>query len=137
MKRLILPFLLLAGTLLFQFFPGQLMSLFESGESTSEVTLAMTRMGVTALRTISLHFLIASIGITMANFFQAIGKGTYSLIISLLRQMLVLLPAAWLLKQLFGTVDAVWWCFLIAETFSAILSLLFFRKCDREILRKL
>ena len=129
--------ILLAGTLLFQLFPGQLMSLFESGESTSEVTLAMTRMGVTALRTISLHFLIASIGITMANFFQAIGKGTYSLIISLLRQMLVLLPAAWLLKQLFGTVDAVWWCFLIAETFSAILSLLFFRKCDREILRKL
>ena len=45
--------------------------------------------------------------------------------------------AAWLLKQLCGTVDAVWWCFLIAETFSAILSLLFFRKCDREILRKL
>ena len=129
--------ILLAGTLLFQIFPGRLMSLFESGESTSAVTLAMTRMGVVALRTISLHFLIASVGITLSNFFQAIGKGTYSLIISLLRQMLVLLPAAWALKLVFNTPDAVWWSFLIAETVAAALSLFYFRKCDREILRNL
>ena len=126
--------ILLAGTLLFQFFPNALMSLFESGEDTSEITLAMTRLGVVALRTISVHFLIASVGMSLGSFFQAIGKGTYSLIISLSRQLLVLLPAAWLLKQVFGTVDAVWWAFVIAEVVSGILSVVFFRKCDREIL---
>jgi len=129
--------ILALGLLLFQFFPGQLMSLFESGDSTSEVTRAMTRLGVTALRIISCHFLIASVGITLSNFFQAIGKGIYSLIISLSRQLIVLLPAALLLKAVFGTVDAVWWCFLIAEVFSAALSLYFYRKCDREIISRL
>ena len=129
--------ILALGLLLFQFFPEQLMSLFESGDSTSEVTRAMTRLGVTALRIISCHFLIASVGITLSNFFQAIGKGIYSLIISLSRQLIVLLPAALLLKAVFGTVDAVWWCFLIAEVFSAALSLYFYRKCDREIISRL
>ena len=129
--------ILLLGTLLFQLFPEALMSLFESGEDTSEITLAMTRLGVTALRTISIHFIIASVGMTFGSFFQAIGKGTYSLIISLCRQLLVLLPAAWVLKQIFGTVDSVWWSFVIAEVVSGLLSVLFFRKCDREILAKM
>ena len=125
------------GLALFQLFPGQLMSLFESGDSTSEVTLAMTRMGVVALRTISLHFLIASVGICLSNCFQAIGKGQYSLIISVCRQLLALLPAAWALKQIFGTVDAVWWSFLIAETVSTIISILLYRRVDREIISRL
>ncbi len=129
--------ILAVGTLLFQLFPGQLMSLFESGDSTSEVTKAMTQLGIPALRIISLHFIIASLGITLSNFFQAIGKGMYSLIISLCRQLLVLLPAAWILKEVFGTVDAVWWSFLIAEAASGIISLLFYRKADREIISKM
>ena len=129
--------ILAVGTLIFLFFPDALMSLFESGDSTSEITLAMTRLGETALRTISLHFIIASVGITLSNFFQAIGKGMYSLVVSLSRQLFILLPAAWALKLLFGTVDAVWWCFLIAECVSAVLCLLFYRKCDREIISKL
>ncbi len=128
--------ILLVGTLLFQIFPNALMSLFESGEDTSEITLAMTRLGVAALRTISIHFLIASVGMTFGSFFQAIGRGTYSLIISLCRQLAVLVPAAWLLKQIFGTVDAVWWAFVIAEVVSGMLSVIFFRKCDREIIQK-
>lgn len=128
--------ILLVGTLLFQIFPNALMSLFESGEDTSEITLAMTRLGVAALRTISIHFLIASVGMTFGSFFQAIGRGTYSLIISLCRQLAVLVPAAWLLKQIFGTVDAVWWAFVIAEVISGTLSVIFFRKCDREIIQK-
>ena len=114
-----------------------LMSLFESGEGTSEVTLTMTRLGVPALRTISLHFMIAAVAIVLTNVFQAIGKGMYSLIISLCRQLLVLLPAAYLLKSIFGTVGSVWWTFLIAEAVSLTLSLVFYRKCDREILSRL
>ena len=129
--------LLGAGLALFQLIPGTLMSFFESGESVSEVTRAMTRLGIPALRTISLHFLIASVGICLSNVFQAIGKGTYSLIISLCRQLFVLLPAAWILKEIFGTVDAVWWSFLIAETVSATLSWLLYRRVDREIISKL
>ena len=125
------------GTLLFLLFPDALMSLFESGEGTSEVTLTMTRLGVPALRTISLHFMIAAVAIVLTNVFQAIGKGMYSLIISLCRQLLVLLPAAYLLKSIFGTVDSVWWTFLIAEAVSLTLSLVFYRKCDREILSRL
>ena len=129
--------ILTVGLLIFQFFPGMLMSLFESGDSTSEVTLAMTRMGTVALRTISWHFLLASVSITLSNCFQAIGKGVYSLIISLCRQLLVLLPAAWMLKEIFGTVDAVWWSFLIAETVAAAMALLFFRRVDRKIISRL
>lgn len=129
--------ILAVGTLLFQLFPDALMSLFESGDSASEVTKSMTQLGNTALRIISLHFVLASIGITMSNFFQAIGKGMYSLIISLCRQLLVLLPAAWLLKEAFGTVDSVWWSFLIAEVASGIISLLFYRKANREIIAKM
>ena len=125
------------GTLLFLLFPDALMSLFESGEGTSEVTLTMTRLGVPALRTISLHFMIAAVAIVLTNVFQAIGKGMYSLIISLCRQLLVLLPAAYLLKSIFGTVGSVWWTFLIAEAVSLTLSLVFYRKCDREILSRL
>ena len=129
--------ILAVGLLLFQLVPGALMSLFESGESTSEVTLAMTRLGVVALRTISLHFPFAAVAICLSNCFQAIGRGTYSLIISLCRQLLVLLPSAWLLKQIFGTVDAVWWAFLIAEIFSATLSTVFYRRVDRSIISRL
>ena len=125
------------GLIIFQLFPGTLMSLFESGESTSEVTLAMTRLGIPALRTISLNFLLAAVGITLSNCFQAIGKGTYSLMISLLRQLVVLLPSAWLLKQFVGTVDAVWWSFTIAELFSGAMSLIIYRKVDREIISQL
>ena len=86
---------------------------------------------------ISLHFPFAAVAICLSNCFQAIGRGTYSLIISLCRQLLVLLPSAWLLKQIFGTVDAVWWAFLIAEIFSATLSTVFYRRIDRNIISRL
>ena len=49
----------------------------------------------------------------------------------------MLLPAAWALKEMFGTVDAVWWSFLIAEAASTVISLILYRKADREIISKL
>ena len=128
--------ILLAGMALFLIAPELLMRLFEPEEA-SEITLAMTGMGVVALRTICLHFPLAAVGITLSNVFQAIGRGLYSLIISLCRQLLVLLPAAWLLGSVFGTVDAVWWAFIIAEGVSALLSFLFWRRCDRTIISRL
>lgn len=121
-----------AGTVIFMVFPLQLMSLFESGEAE---TSGMVAIGVTAMRTISVHFVVAAVGITLSNSFQAVGRGVYSLIISLCRQLIVLLPAAWLLSRI--SLDAIWWSFLIAEAVSMTLSLIFFRKLDRETISRM
>ena len=128
--------ILLVGMLVFQLFPGMLMSIFDS-DAEPEVARQMREMGVNALWTISWCFLPAAIGITLSNVFQAVGKGTYSMIMSICRQLLVLLPVAYLLKALFGTVDAVWWCFVIAEAVSLVLCLLLYRRCDRKMLQPL
>ena len=128
--------ILLAGMLLFQLAPEMLMSIFDS-EAEPEVAQQMRDMGVVALRTISWCFVPAAVGITLSNVFQAVGRGMYSMIISICRQLLVLLPAAFLLKALFGTVDSVWWCFVIAEGISLVLCLLMYRRCDRTMIRPL
>ena len=124
------------GMLLFSSIPSQLMSVFESDVDPAAAA-QMRDLGVVALRVISTQFLLAAVGITLSNVFQAVGKGIYSMVISLCRQLLVLLPVAWLLKQSFGTVDAVWWCFPIAEGVSALICVLLYRKCDRELIAKL
>ena len=128
--------IMLVGMLIFQLMPEILMSIFDS-DAEPEVARQMREMGVVALRIISWNFLPAAIGITLSNVFQAVGKGIYSMIISICRQLLVLLPVAYLLKAVFGTVDAVWWCFVSAEAISLMLSLLLFRRCDRTMLRPL
>lgn len=127
--------ILAVGTVIFHLLPGVLMSLFVSGEGT-EVTASMQTLGVKALRTISLHFVTAAVGITLGNVFQALGKGLYSLIVSLCRQLVVLLPVAWLLSRT-GNVNAVWWSFLAAEGASLVITLLFYRRVDRTMLRDL
>ena len=89
-----------------------------------------------ALRTICTHFVIAAIGITLSTVFQAIGKGFYSLLMSLMRQLIVLLPVAWILSEL-GGLSAIWWSFPIAEIVSLTLCLILFRRVDRDILKPL
>ena len=69
----------------------------------------------------------------MGSIFQAFAKSTYSLVISVARQLVILIPAAWLLAQS-GNVNHVWWCFLIAETASLIVSSYFFRKLYNEMI---
>ena len=119
------------GTAAFLLIPELLLSLFEA-EGASD----LTAMGVVALRIISSHFILAAIGITLSTVFQAIGKGFYSLLMSLCRQLIVLLPAAWILSQL-GGVNAVWWCFPVAEAVSLALCLALFRKVDVQMLKPL
>ena len=119
------------GLLLFMTVPQVLLSLLESGDAGD-----LRVMGQAALRTISLSFLMAAIGIIVTVVFQAVGKGVYSLIMSLCRQLIVLLPAAYLLSRT-GSVSAVWWAFPIAELVSLTICLLLFRKVDREMLKKL
>ncbi len=128
--------IMLFGVLLFQLFPEALLSLFES-DTNPELIAAMNRLGVTALRVISWHFPIAAVGITLSNVFQAVGKGVYSLILSVCRQLAVLLPVAWLLARLTGSVDLVWWSFLIAEAVSCVMAVLFYRRVDSKYLRRL
>ena len=69
--------------------------------------------------------------------FQAVGRGLYSMIVSICRQLVVLLPVAWLIARLTGSVYAVWWCFPIAEIVALVLCLAFYRKCDRKLLASL
>ena len=124
--------LMAVGMLAFMLIPHPLMRLFEKGEN-----MEMTLMGIPALRTISLCFLPAAVGISLSTVFQSVGKGTYSLIVSLSRQLLVLLPSAWLLSEAFGTVSAVWWSFPIAELVSFVISLLMYRRVNRKMLQPL
>ena len=122
--------IMLAGMLLFMFAPKTLMGLFDSSEDGELIAL-----GAAALRTISLCFLPAAAGITISTVFQAVGKGVYSLIMSLSRQLIVLLPAAWLLARI--SLNAVWWAFPIAEVASLIICLILFARCNRMLLRPL
>ena len=117
---------LCAGTLCFEFFPRQLLGLFNASEN-------MMEMGVVALRKIGLHFPLAAAGIILGSVFQAFSRSYYSLIISLCRQLVVLIPAAWILSRITGDVNQVWWCFLIAELFSALIPVLFFRRVYRQV----
>ena len=128
--------ILLAGMLAFQLFPGALMSIFESGEG-SELIRQMTSIGEAALRIISISFLPAAVGITLSTVFQAVGRGVYSMIISIARQLGILLPAAWVIARLTGDVYAVWWCFPIAEIVALCMSLYFYRQCDRKMIAPL
>ena len=114
-----------AGMLLLQIFPMAVMELFDASP-------AMAAMGRRALRIISLHFPIAAFCITTSTLFQALGNGLYSLFISFIRQMIALIPAAWLIARLTGGVDYLWWAFPFAETVSLACSLLLYRKVRAE-----
>ncbi|HBI64819.1 MAG TPA: MATE family efflux transporter [Clostridiales bacterium] len=118
--------IMLAGLALFQLKPQLLLSFFNASED-------MLRIGVPALRTISWSFLVAGFCIICSSSFQALGNGLYSLMISFGRQLVVLLPAAYLLSLL-GTVDAVWWSFPIAEVASLALSMIYLYRINRKIL---
>ena len=123
------------GLLLFQVFPDQLLDIFkESGQAA--VDPEMLRIGRPALRIISLCFIPAAIGILFSTTFQATGMGVRSLIISLLRQIVILLPAAWLLS-LTGEVTNVWYAFPIAEAVACVVSILMFSNLYRRHLKNL
>ena len=111
--------IMLLGVTAFQLGAGLLLSIFEASDY-------MLEIGVPALRTISLHFVFAGFCIVSSSTFQALGHGMLSLIISLVRQLVVLLPAAWLLS-LAGRLELVWWAFPIAEIVSLAMCAVFLR----------
>ncbi|WP_455538415.1 MATE family efflux transporter [Terrisporobacter sp.] len=107
------------GLSLFQIFPRQLLGLFSASKD-------MINIGVPALKTISLSFIFAGYCIVVGSMFQALGNGFMSLIVSIGRQLVVLLPTAYLLSKT-GNLNMVWWAFPIAEIASVILSIIGFK----------
>lgn len=117
------------GVLIFQMIPDKLFLLFDASEH-------MLSMGVPALRIISLSFILAGFCIVGSSAFQALGKAFYSMITSICRQLLVLLPVAFLLSKL-GNVNYVWWAFPIAELMSLTLTTVFLIHVNKTIIRKM
>jgi Na+-driven multidrug efflux pump len=119
--------IMILGMLVFQIFPDKLLSIFSASDN-------MIEIGVPALRIISSHFIFAGISVVSNSCFQALGHGVYSLTNSLMRQLVVLLPVAWLFS-LTGNVDLVWLAFPIAELISVTVACLFLRHIyKKEIL---
>ena len=112
--------IMVLGFAIFQLFPSTLLGLFDASET-------MLAIGDPALRIISFSFLLAGFCIIAGSVFQAIGNPIYSLIVSVCRQLVVLLPVAWLLSRT-GQLELVWWAFPIAEVMSFTLSVIFLRR---------
>ena len=121
--------LMFIGFLGFELIPDKLLGLFEA-------STAMLTIGVPALRIIGIHFLIAWFCIIAGTVFQSLGKAVYSMVVSVMRQLVVLIPAAYVLAK-FGGLHAVWWAFLTAEVMSLIVSLIFLFRTNRTIISKI
>ena len=121
--------IMLTGLAAFQLIPEVLLSLFDPSAE-------FLAMAVRALRTISWCFPVAAVCIILGSTFQALGTGIYSTIVSLVRQLVMLLPAAWLLSRT-GDVNLVWWAWPIAETAGLSLTLFFFLRNYRQRIKPL
>lgn len=116
--------IMIVGFFIFQFAPGFLLkNLFDASEH-------MLSIGVPALRIISISFPVAGFCIIAGSIFQALGNGVYSLMVSAVRQLVVLLPVAYIFAVLFG-LSMVWWSFPIAEVFSLTMSSILLKRIYR------
>lgn len=112
--------MMLIGLAIFQIFPAELFRMFNASE-------AMLSIGIPSLRIISISFLFASINIISISMLQALGHGIYSMLISVGRQLIVLIPVAFLLSRT-GNLNLVWLAFPLAETVAVVLSIIFLKK---------
>lgn len=117
--------IMLAGTLTFMLLPKQLLLIFKASDE-------MLAIGITALRIIGLHYPLAAIAIVLGSVFQAFAKSHYSFFVSVARQLLVLIPVAWLLAQT-GNINNVWWSFPIAEIVSLSVTVVFFKIVKMQV----
>ena len=122
--------IMICGALIFQAIPDKLLMLFDASDE-------MLRVGVPALRIISLSFPLAGFGIGAGAVFQALGFSVYSMVISLIRQLVVLIPCAYLIGRLTGDVTGVWWAFVVAEVVSLTVSALYLRRVNRNVIQTL
>ena len=115
--------IMICGILTFQIFASDLMSIFQSDDASGD----LVSIGTVALRIISLHFVFAGFNIVCSSLFQALGHGMLSLIMSVVRQLVVLLPVAFIMSHI-GGLNAVWWAFPAAEASALIMASLFLRR---------
>lgn len=118
--------IMVIGAFLFAVIPSVLLGFFDADAE-------MLRIGVPALRIIAIHFPVAALCIVLGSTFQAFSKSVFSLIVSLARQLVVLIPAAWLLS-LTGNVINVWWSFPIAEVASFVMSIIFYSRIKKAVI---
>lgn len=122
--------LMIACLAAMQLIPEAILKIFDAKED-------MMAIGVPALRTMSISFLFAGICIVCSGMFQALGKGVYSLIVSLARQLIVLLPVAYALAKITQNLELVWWSFPIAEIMSVFVSLIMALQIRKKIIEPL
>lgn len=125
--------IMVLGMVIFQIFPGTLLKLFNA-------TGTMMAVGIPALRIISLSFCLAGACIAFGGCFQALGKSIYSLIVSFIRQLVFLIPFAFLLARIgvsMGNDNLVWWCYPIAEVFSLTVTLICYRNLRKTLIDKI
>lgn len=121
--------IMVVGMAVVQLIPGQLLLLFDASEH-------MLRIGVPALRIISLCFVFAGFTIVCSSVFQALGNSFFSMIMSITRQLAVLLPAAYVLAHTIG-LEAVWYAFPIAEVFCLVIAVLMLRHTYNKVIKPL
>ena len=117
------------GFLCFEGIPQILLGMFNASDE-------MLTIGVPALRIIGIHYLIAWFCIVSGTVFQALGKAFFSMIVSIMRQLFVLIPAAYILAKL-GGLHVVWWSFPIAESMSLAVSTIFLMRIYKKIIKPL
>lgn len=121
--------IMVIGMAVVQLIPGQLLLLFDASEH-------MLRIGVPALRIISLCFVFAGFTIVCSSVFQALGNSFFSMIMSITRQLAVLLPAAYVLAHTIG-LEAVWYAFPIAEVFCLVIAVIMLRHTYNKVIKPL
>lgn len=121
--------IMVVGMAVVQLIPGQLLLLFDASEH-------MLRIGVPALRIISLCFVFAGFTIVCSSVFQALGNSFFSMIMSITRQLAVLLPAAYVLAHTIG-LEAVWYAFPIAEVFCLVIAVIMLRHTYNKVIKPL
>ena len=122
--------IMIVGCTVFHVATEPLLAIFDASEE-------MLRIGVPALRIISLSFPVAGFCIGVGTVFQALGYSIYSMINSLVRQLVVLIPSAFVIGRLTGDVTMVWYSFVIAEVFSLLLSVIFYRRIYKNVIKPL
>ena len=120
--------LLLIGFALFELIPESLLRIFDTGEA------SLIELGVPALKIIAFHYLLAWFCIIGGTVFQALGNGVYSLIVSVARQLVVLIPVAYILAKI-GGLELIWWCFPIAELMSLCVTAFFLIRIYKNVIR--
>ena len=117
---MIAALIMAVGTVLFWAIPDLLLEIFDASDE-------MLRVGVPAFRSISICFIPAAFGIAFSTLFQAVGNGFKSMMVSLFRQLILLLPAAYILAKI-GGLEAVWYAFPVAEAASLLISIIFLKQ---------